>query len=304
MKGATGATGATGETGATGPTGTTGATGATGETGFTGATGATGETGPTGATGATGTAGIDGATGPTGPIVFYEFNGGTPATTYEVGPAFNCGSAIPGDLSIQLQLRHGTSNDWQTYNPILAVAEPGIETDTQQLKFGDGVTAWSSLSYALQGPTGPAGTLGDTLYTSSIVTSTISIMGTTELQQTSETIADVLYINAVSSLGISWLNGAIIALSTQQSVRNLEARIIDFPTTNQRSQTIAFTIYQGATTSTMISSLWINGTPGPAIKWPSATAPTPTPNRVEIQTFTFFKVSNSMTIIGQLNSFG
>jgi hypothetical protein len=110
--GATGPTGWTGytgpagtatNTGATGPTGWTGPTGATGVTGNTGPTGPTGWTGPqgipgtannTGATGPTGYIGVDGATGPTGPtgtVAPYVFDGGTPTSSYVVGPAFDCG---------------------------------------------------------------------------------------------------------------------------------------------------------------------------------------------------------------------
>lgn len=59
---------------------------------------------------------------------------------------------------IQLQLRRGTSAEWSSADPVLAVAELGVETDTNQFKVGDGVTSWSSLPYGgLVGPTGPTG---------------------------------------------------------------------------------------------------------------------------------------------------
>lgn len=75
---------------ATGGGGGGGIAGATGATGPTGATGI-GSSGATGPAGATGLQGATGQTGATGPITPYIFDGGTPFSTYFVGPAFDCG---------------------------------------------------------------------------------------------------------------------------------------------------------------------------------------------------------------------
>lgn len=48
---------------------------------------------------------------------------------------------------IQIQLRRDLSANWTTANPVLKSGEPGYETDTGKLKFGDGVNAWNSLGY-------------------------------------------------------------------------------------------------------------------------------------------------------------
>ena len=57
--------------------------------------------------------------------------------------------------NIQLQLRGDTAANWTSANPILASREVGIETDTHQIKIGDGSTAWASLPYGgIQGATG------------------------------------------------------------------------------------------------------------------------------------------------------
>lgn len=47
-----------------------------------------------------------------------------------------------------IRLRRDTAADWTAGNPVLALGEPGVETDTGQVKYGDGTTAWNSLSYA------------------------------------------------------------------------------------------------------------------------------------------------------------
>ncbi len=46
-----------------------------------------------------------------------------------------------------IQIKRGTAAEWNAANPILALAELGLETDTNKMKAGDGVTAWSALTY-------------------------------------------------------------------------------------------------------------------------------------------------------------
>ena len=50
-------------------------------------------------------------------------------------------------MATEIKLRRDISTNWTSTNPILAQGEPGYETDTGQLKLGDGTTAWASLAY-------------------------------------------------------------------------------------------------------------------------------------------------------------
>ena len=64
-------------------------------------------------------------------------------------------------MAINIQFRRGTASEWTAANPTLAVAEFGVETDTDKFKLGDGATAWTSLAYGgIQGPAGADGTNG------------------------------------------------------------------------------------------------------------------------------------------------
>lgn len=65
-------------------------------------------------------------------------------------------------MAIQIQYRRGTAAEWTAANTVLAVGEPGYETDTGKFKVGDGSTAWTSLAYSsgLTGATGPTGSQG------------------------------------------------------------------------------------------------------------------------------------------------
>jgi hypothetical protein len=55
---------------------------------------------------------------------------------------------MSGTAGATIKLRRDTAANWAAANPILAVAEPGLETDTNSIKYGNGVTAWNSLPYA------------------------------------------------------------------------------------------------------------------------------------------------------------
>jgi len=51
----------------------------------------------------------------------------------------------------RFKLRNGTAAAWTAANPVLLLGEMGIETDTRRYKIGDGTTAWSGLSYYIEG---------------------------------------------------------------------------------------------------------------------------------------------------------
>jgi hypothetical protein len=50
--------------------------------------------------------------------------------------------------TVRVQLRNDTSSNWTSANPVLAIGEMGIETNTAKYKIGDGTTAWNSLAYS------------------------------------------------------------------------------------------------------------------------------------------------------------
>jgi hypothetical protein len=50
-------------------------------------------------------------------------------------------------MTTRIKLRRDTAANWTTANPILAAGEPGLESDTGKIKYGDGETAWTSLDY-------------------------------------------------------------------------------------------------------------------------------------------------------------
>lgn len=50
--------------------------------------------------------------------------------------------------TVRIQVRRGTAAQWTSVNPILEAGEMGLESDTNYIKFGNGTSAWTALSYA------------------------------------------------------------------------------------------------------------------------------------------------------------
>ena len=59
-------------------------------------------------------------------------------------------------MAVQIQLRRSTQSEWSAENPVLKVGEIVVESDTRQVKIGDGVTNYNSLNYGFD-----AGTVWD-----------------------------------------------------------------------------------------------------------------------------------------------
>lgn len=47
----------------------------------------------------------------------------------------------------RIQLRRANASSWASVNPVLALGEAGVETDTYKIKVGDGVSLWNDLPY-------------------------------------------------------------------------------------------------------------------------------------------------------------
>ena len=71
---------------------------------------------------------------------------------------------------VQFQHRHDTMTNWNSFNPVLAPGEIGLETDTSLFKIGNGTNNWKSLPYG--GTKGSTGSIGATGYVGYISTQT------------------------------------------------------------------------------------------------------------------------------------
>ena len=60
----------------------------------------------------------------------------------------------------RFELRRNLASVWTSTNPILLAGEPGVETDTGQMKVGNGTDRWNSLVYVGKGGGGATGPLG------------------------------------------------------------------------------------------------------------------------------------------------
>lgn len=63
-----------------------------------------------------------------------------------------------------VQLAHKTAAQWTAANPILLAGQPGVETDTGRIKYGDGATTWIFLTYGAQDSGNIDGGAPDSVY--------------------------------------------------------------------------------------------------------------------------------------------
>lgn len=54
-------------------------------------------------------------------------------------------------MTTRIKLRRDTATNWTSANVVLALGEPGLESDTRKVKYGDGTTAWTQLAYSAAG---------------------------------------------------------------------------------------------------------------------------------------------------------
>lgn len=84
-------------------------------------------------------------------------------------------------MATTIKFRRDTAANWTSTNPILASGEPGLETDTFKIKYGNGTDRWKTLSYAYGGlgafPTFNGGTLTNALVITNATSSTSQSTG-------------------------------------------------------------------------------------------------------------------------------
>jgi hypothetical protein len=82
-------------------------------------------------------------------------------------------------MASQIKLRRDTSARWTSINPTLGSGEPGLETDTLKIKYGDGATVWTALQYAAGGSGGAftGGTINNALVINTTTAATSTITG-------------------------------------------------------------------------------------------------------------------------------
>lgn len=79
-------------------------------------------------------------------------------------------------MPVQIKLRRDTAANWLSVNPVLASGEPGYETDTRKIKYGDGSSTWSVLNYAVT--QADAGSLTGSTIAANVTSSSLTSVGT------------------------------------------------------------------------------------------------------------------------------
>lgn len=112
-------------------------------------------------------------------------------------------------MAVTIQTRRDDAVDWATANPVLALGEIGIETDTDKAKYGDGFTAWNDLPYWIdEGAQIPDGTAdGQTLRYN--------------LTDDGWEASSALVVDAAGGVGIAGPTSGSFSLAVTGGIRNL-----------------------------------------------------------------------------------
>lgn len=127
---------------------------------------------------------------------------------------------------IQIQLRKGTSTEWSSANPTLAIAEVGVETNTGLFKIGNGSSNWNSLPYSSTNWSSLIGTPTG-LVSSSLQITQVSGSFTGSLLGTATTASFAISASYVSGAASTWDTitnkpTGLVSSSTQVSYPSLQ----------------------------------------------------------------------------------
>jgi hypothetical protein len=138
-------------------------------------------------------------------------------------------------------LRRGTAAQWTASNPVLAEGEVGLETDTRKFKVGDGLTAWSSLSYWQTGGGGATALddLSDVIISGAASGEYLRYNGTNWVDATIQASDLPTGIDAakiangnVSNTEFQYLDGVTSAIQTQLNGKATEGTAVAFTSVN------------------------------------------------------------------------
>ena len=115
-------------------------------------------------------------------------------------------------MPVQIKLRRDTATNWLSVNPVLATGEPGLETDTRKVKYGNGVDPWSALQYGVT--QADAGSLTGTTLSSNVINSSLTSVGILTDLTVSNTIKGSINGNAGTVNNGFYLNSSIYIGST------------------------------------------------------------------------------------------
>lgn len=129
------------------------------------------------------------------------------------------------------------------------------------------------------------------------VTGNASVSGILGVQEIQEVV--VAAPSPGTAYTANWANGDIFYMTSLSG--NMTVNITNLPTTANRNYTVVFYLVQGGT-GYYINALQVAGT-GVTIRFPSATAPTPTINVVTTQTFMLYYSGSTWTALSIFTNF-
>lgn len=128
--------------------------------------------------------------------------------------------------------------------------------------------------------------------------STLTLTGTTTLQQTTEVLN--IKTSATGVVTHDYSTGAVFYHSNISA--NFTANFTNVPTTDNRTISIALVLAQGIS-AYLPTAVQIDGS-SQTINWQGATNPTGNPSQIDLVSFTLVRTGSAWTVLGSLTTYG
>lgn len=155
-------------------------------------------------------------------------------------------------MTTTIKLRRDTAANWTSANPILAAGEPGLETDTLKVKYGDGTTTWANLEYSSVGNAVYATTAGSATTATTAVTAATAAAANTAGTVTTNAQPNITSVGTLTSLIVSGTASVGNLGTTGQIVSTVATGTAPFSV--QSTTTVANLHVAAATTATTAST--------------------------------------------------
>jgi hypothetical protein len=199
-------------------------------------------------------------------------------------------------MSVQIKFRRDTASNWSTVNPTLGAGEPGLETDTLKIKYGDGTTTWNNLAYptVLATPT-PSSALTGTTLPPNIVNSSLTSVGTLSNLTVTNAIYGSITGNAATATTATTATNAVNATTatTANTAITLSGGAANQLVYQTGTGTISFV------TAPALSNTFLNWS-GTAFVW--STIPPAAASTLTGTTLNSTVVTSSLTSVGTLTN--
>lgn len=123
-------------------------------------------------------------------------------------------------MSTLIKLRRDTAANWAAEDPVLQLGEPGYDTTNNELRIGDGTTAWSGLTPIAGGGGGSYGNANVATFLAAFGANTISTSGNVTVGNLIGTVANATYATSAGTAATA-TTAATVTTAAQPNITSV-----------------------------------------------------------------------------------